>query len=347
MNPALGNAVERTYATNIPYVAGSNPTFALTNNELVETLQLTLSGTLTNTGYTTAPVKRVEGIENLIRKVNITGNSRGSGRQSDTFTDVDFAFLAYQTRILETTAPARTDVGTANAIYNFATTANKYFGFKRLGGNYALGFLDSRYLNSFNLGIQFRDLSAVIDPGTGVAGTSALSNVALQVHSIHWEGGPLGVRAFYQKQSQRQFDLTNLSSLNVPFANAPVGNFLQRQTFKTTVGDADYADPSDAVLATSLQAQGAFLQVRQNDNFNSFQASISALKSKMKLDYSLESVPVGYTTAELSRTHTFADLLDARNLRSGGLANKLDLTTVAGSINTLQITDEQIVYRKA
>lgn len=342
-----GNAVEKTYPTLIAFNAGGATPFSLDVTRIIETLQFQLTGTLTNAGYTTAPVKRVESLENLIRSLEIEGVSKGTGLQADKFTAVDAAYLVYQTRCLETTAPDRVDVGTANAVYNFRSTWNKYFGLKRHSGagEYQAGFLDSRFLSTLTATLNFRDVTAVIDPTTGVAGTSVLSNVNVAVHSIEWSGAPKGIRNLYLKQSQRSFDLTNLSGLNQPFLNAPVGSFMPRQTFKTTVGNTAYSDPTNSVLTTTLQAKGAFLRTNQNGDFDWLNISAAHLQSKMKTDYSVESLPAGYYTQEYSRTRDLAGDIDLRAAQN--LTNFIDLTTTAGSTNTLQITDERVIYRGA
>lgn len=340
--PIDGYAYEKTYPTSIPLAANNGASrFELDTDCLLETLQFQLTGTLTNAGYTTEPVKRVEAVENLIRNLQIKGSSKFTGMPSDTFTDVDASYLAYQTKMLETTAPFRKDVGTANASYDFASTFNRYFGLKRHRGNYTDGFLETRNFSTFNVTANWRGVEAMIQPGTGVAGASVLSNVGITVHSIQFRGGRQLARKVYLKQSQRSFDLTNMSGLNVRFKDAPVLARMPKQTFKTTVGDTDYADPSDAVFTTNLQAQGAFLRTVQNGNFPWLEISATALRAKMKTDYSVESLPVGYLTQEYSRFQTVVGDLDLRQARS--LENVVDLTTVGGSVNTLQITDEQVI----
>ena len=340
----IGTAYEKTYTVPIPYAANTPSIFNLDVDCLLETLQFQLSGTLTLAGWATAPVKRIEAVENLIRSVQIAGTTKVSGLPSDTFCDVEAAYLAYQTKMLETTAPSKVDVGTANAAYNFSSTFKRYFGLKRHQGNYTDGFLETRNLATLTATLNWRDVNAMIQPGTGTGGgTSVLSGVQATVHSIQWRGGAVLNRKVYLKQSTRQFDLTNLTGLNQPFKNAPVGAWMPKQTFKTTAGDVDYADPTNAILATTAQSQGAFIRTVQGGDFHWLDSSAAQLQAKMKTDYAVESLPVGYYTAEYSRTKTWGGDLNLTQART--LDNILDLTTVGGVTNTLRITDEQVIFK--
>lgn len=334
-----GNFIDRIYNTVVPYVANAAAVFVLDTTAIVAELQFRLTGTLTNAAYSTAPTKRVESIENLISSLRIIGNGKVTGAQSDSFCDVDAAYLAYKTRIMESTAPERVDVGTTNAAYNFVSTFKRYFGAKRSGNSsfYQSCFLDSRNLSRFTANFQWRDVTAMVEAGVG--GTSTLSNVQCTILSREYQGGPATTNAPYVKESQRKFDLTNLGGLNKPFLNAPVGGWMPRQTFKTTVGDTDYADPSDVVIATSQKPEGAHIQTQQNGNYLWMDTTYLQQRAVDKVLYNLEAIPTGYVTLEYP---------NGLNLRSANtLQNNLDITFTGGSTNTLQITDEQVVFKKA
>lgn len=334
-----GNFIDRVYNTVAAFAPNAAVNFLLTTTSIVAELQFRLTGTLTNASYTTAPVKRVESIENLISMLRITGNGKVTGAQSDDFNATDAAFLAYKTRIMETTAPERIDVGTANAAYDFVSTFKRYFGAKR-SGNSSFSqscFLDSRNLSTFTAAFQWRDVKAMIDGG--VAGTSTLSNVQCTILSREFQGGPPTARSPYVKESQRQFDLSNLGGLSVPFLNAPVGGWMPRQTLKTMVGDTNYADPSDAVIATTQRPEGAHIVTKQNGNYSWMDTTYDHQRAVDKVLYSLEAIPSGYVTLEYP---------GGLNLRSANtLQNNLDITVTGGSTNTLQITDEQVIFSKA
>jgi hypothetical protein len=336
-----GNFIDRIYNTVVPFAANAAINFQLSVTSIVSELQFRLTGTLTNAAYSTAPVKRVESIENLISQLRITGNGKVTGAQSDAFNSTDAAFLAYKTRIMETTAPYRVDVGTTNAAYPFVSTFKRYFGAKRSGSAsfFQSCFLDSRNLSTFNAAFQWRDVGAMIDPTTGVGGTSVLSNVQCTILSREYQGGPPTSNAPYVKESQRSFDLTNLAGLNVPFKNAPVGGWMPRQTFKTTVGDQPYCDPSDAVIATTQKAEGAHMQSQQDGRYLWMDTTYLQQRDVDKTLYNVETLPTGYCTLEYP---------GGLNLASAQtLDNILDLTVTGGSTNTLQITDEQVIFAKA
>lgn len=341
MYKVVGNPVDRVYTTVLPYQANSNVPFALDTNGLVEELQFQLQGTLTNAGFTTAPIKRVESLENIIANLRVSGTAKTTGGRTADFCAVDAAYLAYRTRTMETTAPVRTDVGTANAAYSFLSTFKKYFGAKRLGGFYPYTFLDARQLSSFTVNAQFRDVNALLDLSAAVGGTATLSNVLITVHSREWQDGPLIGPAPYVKETQRTFDLTNYGGVDKDFLNAPVGNVISRQTFKGMVGNTAYADPSDAIFATTAKQEGPHIKTILNSNYTRTDSVYGQMRAFDKTLYNVETLPTGYVTQEYSRTGSIGNALDVRRART--LKNVLDINFTAGSTNTLQITDEEIV----
>ncbi len=341
MYKVTGNPVDRVYTSVIPFQANANVAFALDTNALVEELQFQITGTLTNAAYTTAPVKRVESLENLIANLRISGTAKNTGGRTADYCSVDGAYLAYRSRCMETTAPVRTDVGTANAAYAFISTFKKYFGAKRLGAFYPYTFLDSRNLSSFTVNTQFRDVNALLDLTAAVGGTAVLTAVQMTVHSREWQDGAVVANAPYVRETQRSFDLTNYSGVDKDLLNAPVGNVLTRQTFKGTVGDTVYSDPSDAIFATAAKLEGPHIKTVLNGNYTRSDSTYPQMRANEKTLYSLETVPTGYVTQEYSRTGSIGNALDVRRART--LKNVADLTFTAGSTNTLQITDEEVV----
>jgi hypothetical protein len=341
MYKVTGNPVDRVYTTVAAYQPNSNVPFLLDTNALIEELQFQLSGTLTNAAYTTAPIKRVESLENLIANVRLSGTAKNTGGRTADYCSTDAAYMAYRTRTMETTAPVRTDVGVTNAAYAFLSTFKKYFGAKRLGAFYPFTFLDSRNLSSLTANFQFRDVNAILDLSAAVGGTSVLSGVQITVHSREWQDGAIVANAPYVKESQRSFDLTNLGGVDKDFLNAPVGNVLTRQTFKGSVGNTAYSDPSDAIFATVAKLEGAHVKTILNSNYTRSDSTYPQMRANEKTLYNLETVPTGYVTQEYSRTGSIGNALDVRRART--LKNVLDITYTGGSTNTLQITDEEIV----
>jgi hypothetical protein len=335
-----GSQIDRVYSTVAAFLPNANVQFQLDTTSIVKELQFQLTGTLTLAGYTAPPVARVESIENLIGNLVISGTGKNSGAQSDQFCATDAAYMAYRTLCMEGTKPARLGIGTANAAYAFSSTFKKYFGALRLG-NPALSqncYLDSRNLSTFTAAFQWRDVNAMIEPGTGTGGTATLSGAQVTILSREYQGSAATGRNPYIKESQRTFDLTNLSGLDRVFLNTPVGNWISRQTFKTTIGDQVYCDPSDAVIATTARVEGAHVKTVQNGNFTWLDTTEAQLKAHNKTDYGLESFPVGYATKEYVGGINVVNATDMKNLA--------DITYTSGSVNTLQITDEQVIFAK-
>ena len=334
-----GNFIDRIYNTVIPFVANAAQVFQLSTTAIVAELQFRLTGTLTNAGFSAAPTKRVESLENLISLLNITGNGKVTGAQSAPFCSVDAAYLAYKTRCMEATAPYRVDVGTTNAAYPFVSTFKKYFGAKRSGSSsfYQSCFADARNMSTFTASVQWRDVTAVIDPTTGTGGTSTLSAVQIAVLSREYQGGPPTTGAPYVMESQRSFNIAN-SGLLTPFLNAPVNNWMPRQTFKSMVGDVNYADPSDALIATTQRPEGAHIQTQQNGNYLWMDTTYLSQRDVDKTLYKLETLPTGYVTLEYPGGLNLAT--------AATLQNNIDVTYTGGNTNTLQITDEQVVFAK-
>jgi hypothetical protein len=330
-----GNFIDRIYSNVIPFTPNASQAFQLNTTSIVAELQFRLTGTLTNASYSTAPTKRVESLENLISLLNITGNGKVTGAQSAPFNATDAAYMAYKTRCMEATQPTRVDVGTANAAYLFSSTFKKYFGAKRSGSSsfYQSCFVDSRNLSTFTASVQWRDVTAMVEGG--VAGTSTLSGVQIAVLSREYQGGPPTANAPYVQESQRTFNIVN-SGLLTPFLNAPVNNWMPRQTFKAMIGDQNYADPSDELIATTMRPEGAHIQTQQNGNYLWMDTTYDSQRDVDKTLYKLESLPTGYVTLEYPGGLNLAT--------AATLTNNLDVTYTSGSTNTLQITDEQVVF---
>jgi hypothetical protein len=203
-------------------------------------------------------------------------------------------------------------------------------------------YLDARNFSTLTLGLTYRDQTAMVAGGTG--GTATLSGVQVAVLSREYQGGAPTANMPYVQESQRQFDLTNLAGLDVPFRNAPTGQWMRRQTFKTTVGATTYADPSDGVIYTTQRAEGAHIKAIQQGNFSWLDTTYLHLKAQDKIAYGLESIPVGYATVECIGGGG-GGTPNAWNLRSvTTLDNKADITFTNSNTNTLQITDEQVCF---
>src|SRR5690242_2167548 len=80
-------------------------------------MDVRVTGTLTNAGYTTPPTKLVESNENLLSAVNVSATGKGSASTIGTIKSCDAAYYFRMTQFLESTLGVRVDVGTNNAAY--------------------------------------------------------------------------------------------------------------------------------------------------------------------------------------------------------------------------------------
>jgi hypothetical protein len=340
-----GICVEKAYPGAAIFAPNSLVSFALDVNALIEEISIQLTGSLTLAGYTANPLKRVEALENLISQVSFNATAKQNGAQAVEVSSVDAAYLAYKTNLVAGAAPIRQDVGVTNGVYLFETNFTKYFGAKGINKLYDATYLDTRLLQSLTLQLQTRDVGAMIVPGSGTAGTATLGATQAIVHSREWQGGAIAASAPYVKETQRSFDLTNLAGLDQQFRNVPIGNILQRQTFKTTVSpDVNYGDPNNGIIATAQRVEGAHVKTSVTGAGGTAVPNdivYKMLQSQDKTDFKQATWPTGYATVEYSRTGNISDCLNLTNALS--CMNLADITVTAGQINTLWITDEQIV----
>ena len=342
--------VERTYPGVITFAANQQVTFPLSISSIVEELQFQLSGVLTLAGYTAPPTIRAEAPENIIYKMGLNGNAVSSGATAVNLSSVDAAFLRFKTMITESLAPTRVMPLAANGAQPFSTNFTKYFGATMFPKLKRATYLDSRLMQSLGLAFTFRDVNSMVVPGSGTAGNATLTSASIIVHSREWQSTSTAnrtARRMYLKESQREFDLTNVSGVDRPFPNIPVGGVLARQTFKGCVGvGVDYADPSDAIFATTIRPEGPHIKtnvIGQGGTATPFDVVYSLLQQQNRHDYSLPNAwPVGYAVYEPAvRTRSFKQALQLNSALSAN--NTADITPVTGQQNTLWITDEQLL----
>lgn len=339
---ATGQKVERVYPGSAIWAPNTTVPFTLDVNSVVEALHFKLTGTLTLASYSTAPTLRKEGIENLISLVSFTGAAKQSGNQAVNLSAVDPNYLRLKTQLINGTAPPRVDVGTANGTYNFETNFTKFFGAKRSKVGDAT-FLDTRKLQNLRVNFATRDVTALVFGGVG--GTATLSNVQITVSTDEWQGGATQTHNPYIRETFRQWDVTSISGLDrTMIPGMPISNRIVRQTIKGTVGNVDYADPSDAFFTTALRTEGAHIKSIIKGKGGSFQrldTTYAHQQTQDKNRFKLESWPVGYAVIEYSPTGNVKDMLDMRGIISGD--NLFDLTPVGSNINTIRIYDEELV----
>jgi hypothetical protein len=319
------------------FAANSNVQQQLQDNYAQEHLSFRLTGNLTLAGYTAAPAKLVESLENLISSLQITATGKGAGATTDQVCSVDAAFLAFKTRIMEGTAPTRTDVGTANGTYAFESNFKKYFVDPRSNRG-GLTVLYTALLSTLTASYQFRDSTALVTGGTG--GTATLSGVQITVQSREYLGLPLQTPSPYVKETQRLFNITQSQNL-YRAQNVPVGNILRRQTIKGMLGANNYSDPSDSLFGATGKLEGPHVQLVINNQTKLLDMVYQQMRADDKTLFSLESIPAGYVQYEPARNARLNQSIPLGNVAVAD--NYLDLNYTAGSTNSIQITDEQIV----
>jgi hypothetical protein len=303
-------------------------------------LDFRLTGTLTLAAYTVAPTKLVESVENLVAQVLIQATGKGGASGIGTLKAIDFAHAAFMTKLMESTSPVRTDVGTTNAAFNFETNVRVYFAIPPRGRQigdltpqelFSTLLLDARYFSNFTATFQFRDATAMVTGGTG--GTATLSNVQIttQVREIT---GFAPMKRPFVRETQQLFDVT-VSQLEKTYKDIPVGNKIRRITFKGTVGANTFSDPSDAPFNNATRAEGPRVKLRENNAFNIMDLNYFQQKNNNKVKFSLETLPTGYMVWEPPTGR------DTRGVERLDLVTDVNFT--GANTNEIQATTQEVV----
>ncbi len=327
----VGNPLVINFAPN------ANVQQQLQDNYAMEFIASRLTGILTLAGYSAAPAKYVESLENLISSFQLQATGNSAGATTDQLTNVDAPVLAFKTRIMEGTQPTRTDVGTANGTYAFESNWKNYFVDPRSNAS-RLTTLFTSMLSSLTLALQFRDQTAMVYGGTG--GTATLSGVQVTNQTREYLGLTPPAPSPYVKLSQRTFNI--LQQQNAYDCNrVPVGNVLRRQYFKGIVGPVNFADPSDSAFAATGQPEGPHVQLSLNNATTKLNQVYQQLRADNKTLFAVEVMPTGYAVYEPARNRKLASSVPMQNVANAD--NYIDVGFTSGSINTIQITDEEIV----
>jgi hypothetical protein len=320
------------------FVANNGVQQHLENDYSMEYLGFRLTGQLVLAGYSGAPTKFVESIENLIQNLSLQATGSSGGATSDQLVSVDAALLYLKTRLYEGTAPTRTDVSTANGTYLFETNFKHHFADPR--SNVArLTTMHTELLSALVATYQFGDQTTMVTGGAG--GTATLSSVQLTVRTRQILGlTPPAGSVPYVKLSQRKFNI--LASQNLFDATAvPHGtNILRRQFFKGMVGPNGYADPSDALFGATGKPEGPHIQLVLNNATTKLDQVYQQIRADNKEMFGVETIPTGYAVYEPARSKRLRASIPMQNV--GKADNYIDLAYTGGSTNTLAITDEEI-----
>jgi hypothetical protein len=321
----------------VNFAAGQPVQQQLQDNYAMEHLQFRLTGQLVLASYSAAPTKLVESIENLIASLNLQATGSGPGATTDLLANTDFAFHYFKTRMMEGTAPTRTDVGTANGTYLFETNAKHYFVDPRSNAA-RLTTLFTSLLSSLTATYQFRDQTAMVTGGTG--GTATLSNVQLTVQSREYLGLTPPNPSPYVKLSQRTFNIVQ-SANGFDCNRVPTANVLRRQYFKGMLGANNYSDPSDSVFGATGKPEGPHITLQLNNATTKLDQVYQQIRADNKMLFGVETIPAGYAIYEPARNRKLASSIPMQGVANAD--NFIDVNYTGGSVNTIQITDEEIV----
>jgi hypothetical protein len=310
-----------------------------------------LKGTLTNAGYTTAPSKYVESVEQLIRNVIVIAVAAVPGGVNEQFKNIDASYLRFITNVYTGADITRTDIGTANAAYAFNTTPRLWFTDPRAklpdGTDVSKRtMLDARLLSSLKLDIAFTDPTAMLYGG--VAGTSTFTTApTLQIKTRHYANipnlnsdGTAKVRN-YLREVQQNYPVA-VTGVDTQFNNLRTGAILHRLIFKGLLAPAGTttttADPSDVPLGSNFtRAEGPHIQLRINQGgyvpLNSVYQQLQYSDQKMyKLTNGWRTGYAVYEPSPLGNPLTMLNLQSATNMQ-------LVADTTAGATNTsVQLT---------
>jgi hypothetical protein len=309
----------------------------LQDNYAWEEIRVRLTGTLTLAGYSTAPTKYVESIENLISAFQLTATGKGGGAATNQLCNVDAPFLYTKTAYVKGVAPYRVDVGTANGAYNFETNFTRFF--KDPHNSVSQFFiLNTALLNTLNVQAQWRDQTAMVYGG--VAGTATLSGVQYSVTARRLLNFPQQVNNPYISETQRWFNVQATTAL-LACRQIPVGQILNRQWFKALVGNVQFADPSNALIANAQKPEGGHIQTLISNATYLLDQPAPAMSADNQTEWHLTPIPEGYFEWEIARNGVIRNRAVLTNVQNAD--NFIDVTYTGGSQNNLQITDEQII----
>jgi hypothetical protein len=309
----------------------------LQNNYAIEYLQMRLTGVLTLASYTTNPAKFVESLENLLASFQLQATGKTANATTDQLCNVDGPFLRFKNRLMEGTDVTRTDVGTANGTYNFETNLKRYFVDPRSNAS-RLTTLFTALLSSLTASFQFRDQTAMVYGG--VAGTAALSGVQITTQARQYLGLQAPTPSPYVKETQRTYNVVAQQNGFV-CDRVPVGQVLRRQFFKGMIGSTNFADPSDSLFGAVGKPEGPHVQLVINSATTKLDQVYQQLRADNKQLFGVESMPSGWSVYEPARNRALRSSLAMGNV--GNAQNNIDVNPTGGSINTIQITDEQLV----
>jgi hypothetical protein len=143
------------------------------------------------------------------------------------------------------------------------------------------------------------------------------------------------------KETQRYTPILASQNLLRNSSGVPVGNILRRQYFKGLLGAVNYADPSNTVFGATGKTEGPHLQLNLNNAFLRFDRVYQQLVADNKTMFKQESMPTGWAVFEPAENGRLAAAMQMRGVQNAD--NYLDVNYTSGSINGIQITDEQLV----
>lgn len=321
---------------------------------------LYITGTLTLSGYSTAPTSFVEALLNLVKSIQVKASAAVGGGVNETFKNVDANYLAFIDYMYESVWPDNNfgvyTVPTSNAAHSFIVTPRLYFTdpIAEVPSGRKTGpstMLDTRLLSALKLDIAWQDQTAMVYGG--VAGTAALSNTQLQVKATHYfgvsnvvtiNGKQRKIVRNYLRELQTIYPVVN-TTIDYQFNNLRVGTILHRLTIKGLVqpsaapSSVSYADPSDVLLqGNTTRATGANLAIKINGNaYIPVNGPTKMLQASNLSTFKLtKGLVPGYQVYETSITHNPKQMLN--NDASITMQMFADTDFTSGVNNNVQFT---------
>jgi hypothetical protein len=142
------------------------------------------------------------------------------------------------------------------------------------------------------------------------------------------------------KLSQRTYNVVAQQN-GLVCDRVPLGQVLRRQYFKGMLGSTPYGDPSDSMFGAIGKPEGPHITLKLNQATVKVDQVYQQLRADNKTLFSVETMPTGYAIYEPARNRALRNSVPMDGV--GYAENDIDVNFTGGSINTIQITDEQII----
>lgn len=272
----MGNPIQNIFHAN------NTVTQIMDTTAVEQHWDLSMTGLVTLTGFTTAPSLFLESPETLVFSVRVNANAAVPGGVNETFKAIDMPYMRLMTNLYEKQDVYRVAPGTTNAQQYFESNPRLYFGdpvaIDSVTGKSAEAryWLDGRLLSAsgLTLMIGWRDQNGLFYGGVG--GTYSAMQAQITVKARHYFGIPnqtaqgATIARQYIREVQQQFPVLS-TGVDQQFYNLRVGAILHRLVIKGLVAPANtgvsFADPSQSPLGFNItRSEGPRVRLKVNNN---------------------------------------------------------------------------------